>query len=124
MTRDEQIAEAKRLHAAGLSIRRIERALGGPGRMTMWRWVNGARDGSGARAPRSSKGRFMKIPEVEGDGPIYPDIDPGDKDESTPIPLTTFTPPSDGLRHPANWPLRTRPGSGRPAPSGSSRGCI
>ena len=80
MTRDEQIAEAKRLHAAGLSIRRIEKALGGPGRMTVWRWVNGAHDGSGARAPRSSKGRFMKIPEVEGDGPIYPDIDPGDKD--------------------------------------------
>ena len=30
--------------------------------------------------------------------------------ESTPIPLTPFTPPSGGLSHRANWPLRTRPG--------------
>ena len=43
--------------------------------------------------------------------------------ESTPIPLTPFMPPLGGLRHPANWPLRTRPGSCSPAPSGSSRGC-
>ena len=43
--------------------------------------------------------------------------------ESTPIPLTPFMPPLGGLRHPANWPLRTRPGSCSPAPNGSSRGC-
>lgn len=30
--------------------------------------------------------------------------------ESTPIPLTPFTPPSGGLRLWASWPLRTRRG--------------
>ena len=43
--------------------------------------------------------------------------------ESTPILLTPSTPPSSVLRHPANWPPRTQPGSYSPAPSGSSRGC-
>lgn len=34
----------------------------------------------------------------------------GDHLESTPIPLTPFTPPSGGLRLWASWPLRTRRG--------------
>ncbi len=34
----------------------------------------------------------------------------GDESESTPTPLTPFTPPSGGLRLWANWPLRTRRG--------------
>ncbi|MGN8940949.1 transposase [Collinsella bouchesdurhonensis] len=44
--------------------------------------------------------------------------------ESTPIPLTPSTPPSGGLRRPANWPLRTPRGSDRPAPCASWHGCI
>lgn len=80
MMREEMIEEAKRLHVAGFSIRQIEESLGTPSRMTIWRWVNGRHDGSGARAKRSDKGRYMEIPKVEGDGPIYPDIDPNDKD--------------------------------------------
>lgn len=51
-------------------------------------------------------------------------IDRLSESESTPIPLTPSTPPLGGLRHPANWHPRTRPGSCSPAPSGSSRGCI
>ena len=43
--------------------------------------------------------------------------------ESTPIPLTTFTPPSDGLRLRASWPPRTRRGSCSPGPCVSSLGC-
>ena len=80
MTRNEMIAEAKRLHASGFTIRQIEKSLCGPSRMTVWRWVNGKHDGPGVKSKRTSKGRFMKIPEVEGDGPIYPDIDSDDKD--------------------------------------------
>ena len=80
MTRDEMIKEAKRLHAAGFTIRQIEKTIGCPSRMTIWRWVNGVHDGPGISPRRSNKGRFMKIPKVEGDGPIYPDIDPEDKD--------------------------------------------
>ena len=35
---------------------------------------------------------------------------PRSESESTPIPLTPFTPPSGGLRLWASWPLRTRRG--------------
>ena len=72
MTREEMIAEAKRLHASGFSIRQIEKEIRGPSRMTVWRWVNGAHDGPGAGSKRPSKGRPVKIPEVEGGGAGLP----------------------------------------------------
>ncbi len=78
--RDEMIEEAKRLHAAGFSIRQIEKRIGSPSRMTIWRWINGKHDGPGIRPGQSSKGCYMEIPKVEGEGSIYPDIDPEDKD--------------------------------------------
>lgn len=72
--------EAVRLHAEGASIRQISRKLAFPSRMTVWRWVNGRHDGPGAKAPARER-RTVKLPKVEGDGPIYPDVDPEDKDE-------------------------------------------
>lgn len=72
--------EAIRLHAEGVSIRQISRKLVFPSRMSVWRWINGCHDGPGAKAPARER-RAVKIPKVEGDGPIYPDVDPEDKDE-------------------------------------------
>ena len=40
----------------------------------------------------------------------FREIEGYDGVESTPIPLTPFTPPSGGLRLWASWPLRTRRG--------------
>lgn len=80
MTRDETIAEVRKLRAEGLTIRQIEKRIGGPSRMTVWRWINGRRDGPGVEKPCSSKGQPMNIPKVEGGGPTYPDVDPEDKD--------------------------------------------
>ena len=74
-------ARARELHAAGLSVREIERELAGPSRMSVWRWISGAHDGPGARVRPAARRRRMELPEVEGDGPIYPDVDPEDKDE-------------------------------------------
>ena len=71
---------ARALHARGLSIREIERELAGPSRMAVWRWVSGAHDGPCARAKPKKWRRMMELPEVVGDGPVYPDIDPEDKD--------------------------------------------
>lgn len=71
---------AVRLHAEGASIRQICKKLAFPSRMSVWRWVNGCHDGPGAKAPASER-RIVKLPEVEGGGPIYPDVDPEDKDE-------------------------------------------
>ena len=80
MTREEMIREAKRLHAQGFSIREITRKLDSPSRMTVWRWINGVHDGPGANSVKRTRRYCMDIPKVEGDGPIYPDIDPDDKD--------------------------------------------
>ena len=77
----EEVRErARELHGRGLSVREIERELAGPSRMAVWRWIAGAHDGPGARARQAKRRRRMKLPEVVGDGPIYPDIDPEDKD--------------------------------------------
>ncbi|MDO4400162.1 MAG: IS3 family transposase [Coriobacteriia bacterium] len=71
---------ARALRRSGLSVREIERELAGPGRMTVWRWTAGAHDGPGARVKAARGRRAVDLPEVVGDGPIYPDIDPEDKD--------------------------------------------
>ena len=78
---DEIKDRARSLHARGLSVREIERELAGPSRMSVWRWIAGANDGPGARVKPTARRRRMELPEVEGDGPIYPDVDPEDKDE-------------------------------------------
>ena len=78
---EEMIIKARELHAAGLSVRGIERELAGPSRMTVWRWIAGAHDGPSARVKPTTRRRRMELPEVVGDGPIYPDVDPEDKDE-------------------------------------------
>ena len=78
--KDEIRERARELHERGLSIREIERELAGPSRMAVWRWVAGAHDGPGARVKPAKRRRRMDLPEVVGDGPIYPDIDPEDKD--------------------------------------------
>jgi len=78
---EEIKSRARELHGAGLSVREIERELAGPSRMSVWRWTAGAHDGPGARVKRPARRRRrMELPEVVGDGPIYPDIDPEDKD--------------------------------------------
>lgn len=71
---------ARELRRSGLSVREIERELGGPSSMTVWRWVAGAHGEPGARARPAERRRRMELPEVVGDGPIYPDVDPDDKD--------------------------------------------
>ena len=77
----EEVRErARELRGRGLSIREIERELAGPSRMAVWRWTSGAHDGPGARVKPAKRRRRMELPEVVGDGPIYPDIDPEDKD--------------------------------------------
>ena len=77
---DETRERARELHARGLSIREIARELAGPSRMAVWRWIAGAHDGPGARVRPTERRRRVDLPEVVGDGPIYPDIDPEDKD--------------------------------------------
>ena len=77
----EEVRErARELRGRGLSIREIARELAGPSRMAVWRWISGAHDGPGARVKPAKRRRRMELPEVVGDGPIYPDIDPEDKD--------------------------------------------
>ena len=78
---EEMKIRARELHADGLSIREIERELAGPSRMAVWRWIVGAHDGPGAHVKPTTRRRRMELPEVVGDGPIYPDVDPEDKDE-------------------------------------------
>lgn len=77
---DEAKERARELHARGLSVREVVRELAGPSRMAVWRWVAGAHDGPGARVKPTARRRRVDLPEVVGDGPIYPDIDPEDKD--------------------------------------------
>ena len=61
----------------GHSYRQAAAAFG-VSRMTAWRCANGRRGRDGA--PRARKAEKMDLPRVAGDGPIYPDIDPEDKD--------------------------------------------
>jgi len=73
-------AQARELHSQGHSIRSIARILVFPSRTTVWRMVNGVHDGPGAKAYKHVERKSVRIPEVEGDGPTYPDIDESDKD--------------------------------------------
>lgn len=41
---DEMRDRARELHGRGLSIREIERELGGPSKMAVWSWIAGAHD--------------------------------------------------------------------------------
>ena len=79
MTREEATAgEVIALREQGASYREIGSRLG-IARMTAWRLANG--DCRRRRAePRERRSRKVALPKVEGDGPIYPDIDPEDKD--------------------------------------------
>ena len=76
--RDEELGRrvAAYVHE-GHSYRQAAAAFG-VGRMTAWRWANGRRGCDGPS--RERKAARMDLPRVVGDGPIYPDIDPEDKD--------------------------------------------
>ncbi len=77
MTRKEVTArDVTSLRERGFTYREVESRLG-ISRMTAWRLANGVRQASRAMGRRSEK---VELPKVEGDGPIYPDIDPEDKD--------------------------------------------
>lgn len=72
--------EARARFESGMRYREIAALPGMPSRMTVWRWVNGVHDGPGTR-PRGKRGSHgMDLPKVVGDGPVYPDVDPDDKD--------------------------------------------
>ena len=72
--------EAKSRYASGMSFRGIAALPGMPSRMTVWRWVNNAHDGPGVKPRVQKKEPSMDLPQIVGDGPTYPDIDPQDKD--------------------------------------------
>jgi len=72
--------EAIELHKKGYSIRAIANRLVFPSRMAVWRWIAGSHDGPCTTQKKVRERRSVKLPKVEGDGPIYPDIDPDDKD--------------------------------------------
>ena len=72
--------EARARFESGMTYREIASLPGMPSRMTVWRWVNGSHDGPGARPRARQKESHMDLPEVTGDGPVYPDVDPEDKD--------------------------------------------
>ena len=69
--------EARARFESGMGYRQIAALPGMPSRMTVWRWVNGA---LGDRTRREREEGRMDLPKVVGDGPVYPDIDPDDKD--------------------------------------------
>ena len=80
-TREEVVG----LYASGYTCREIESMPGMPSRETVMRWARAA----GVARPRGRRRRERGMgtdwgtdwmPEVVGDGPIYPDIDPEDKD--------------------------------------------
>ena len=73
----EVLERAAELYSQGHTCREIAAMPGMPSRMTVWRRANGVHDG----AARSVRGRkAVELPKVVGDGPTYPDVDPGDKD--------------------------------------------
>ena len=71
---------ARRPRPRGFSIREIERVLAGPSGMAVWRCASDVHDGPCARVKPAKRRRKTELPEVVGDGPIYPDIDPEGKD--------------------------------------------
>lgn len=88
--------EAIRRVAGGESVSSAARAVG-PSRGQVRISVNmHAEGGTAALPPKATARRTAGMAKK--------------KTESTPIPLTPFTPPSGGLRLWASWPLRTRRG--------------
>lgn len=77
MTYSRAVVErAGELRRSGLSCREIARELDGPSKSAVARWTRaGAAGGAVGRAVAK-----MDLPKVVGDGPVYPDIDPDDKD--------------------------------------------
>ncbi len=77
MTYSRAVVErAGGLRRSGLSCREIARELDGPSKSAVARWTRaGAAGGTVGRAVAK-----MDLPKVVGDGPVYPDIDPDDKD--------------------------------------------
>lgn len=77
MTYSRAVVErAGELRRSGLSCREIARELDGPSKSAVARWTRaGASGGTVGRAVAK-----MDLPKVVGDGPVYPDIDPDDKD--------------------------------------------
>ena len=77
MTYSRAVVErAGELRRSGLSCREIARELDGPSKSAVARWTrSGAAGGTVGRAVAK-----MDLPKVVGDGPVYPDIDPDDKD--------------------------------------------
>ncbi|MDY5865248.1 MAG: hypothetical protein SPK12_07420, partial [Collinsella sp.] len=77
MTYSRAVVErAGELRRSGLSCREIARELGGPSKSAVARWTRAvASGGTVGRAVAK-----MDLPKVVGDGPVYPDIDPDDKD--------------------------------------------
>ena len=77
MTYSRAVVErAGELRRSGLSCREIARELDGPSKSAVARWTRaGAAGGTVGRAVAK-----MDLPKVVGDGPVYPDIDPDDKD--------------------------------------------
>ena len=77
MTYSRAVVErAGELRRSGLSCREIARELDGPSKSAVARWTGaGAAGGTVGRAVAK-----MDLPKVVGDGPVYPDIDPDDKD--------------------------------------------
>lgn len=71
---ERMAAEARRMRAEGLPVRKIAEAIG-VGRTTVCRWTDAS--GKGRRVIDLTDGA---LPKVTGDGPAYPDIDPSDKD--------------------------------------------
>ena len=77
MTYSRAVVErAGELRRSGLSCREIARGLGGPSKSAVARWTRAVASG-GAVGRAVAK---MDLPKVVGDGPVYPDIDPDDKD--------------------------------------------
>lgn len=77
MTYSRAVVErAGELRRSGLSCREIARELDGPSKSAVARWTRSvAAGGTVGRAVAK-----MELPKVVGDGPVYPDIDPDDKD--------------------------------------------
>ena len=77
MTYSRAVVErAGELRRSGLSCREIARELDGPSKSAVARWTRaGAAGGTVGRAVAK-----MDLSKVVGDGPVYPDIDPDDKD--------------------------------------------
>lgn len=72
--------EAVHLYTEGFSFRQISKILVFPSRITIGRWIKSYHNNPSFKALMLER-QSVKLPEVEGDDPIYPDVDPEDKDE-------------------------------------------